>query len=176
MTKRMIGAAFLIVAMAAMGSASAHDDSSSDSSRCDTRTRYGHNNAGNTDQPGTHEHDSSSDVPLAGGYEVHQQSGHYVVRGPAGYVEVIGGGSYRGDPASAPGNFTFPGQGGLVQGEVDPGSGAPDADFNVSFFGPNADAAPTAIAADPAGWAQASYLSGCVNVAGTQVSQQSRPL
>ncbi len=64
------------------------------------------------------------------GVYVHSHTGHYVVRHDAFYVEVIGGGGYnRG------GN-----QGGVVQGEVDPGSGAPDADFNVgTFAGTNGD-------------------------------------
>lgn len=57
-------------------------------------------------------------VPLANGYEVWAPGGHYVVRGPDGYVEVVGGQGFN-----VNGN-----QGGYVQG------GAAGATFHANVF------------------------------------------
>jgi len=61
----------------------------------------------------------------AGLLYVHQHTGHYVVRNDYAYVEVVGGGGYSRPDA---------GQGGYVQGEVDPVAGGPDADFHGNAF------------------------------------------
>ena len=140
-----------------------HTDPNADPGRCDTWKRDGHT--------GGHGHDSGSDVALGdpAGTVLHAQSGHYVADNDHGYAEVVGGQSYRGPDDD--GN-DFPGQGGYVQGEIDPAGAPGDVDYRASFFGPNADAPPTD--GDVAGWAQESYLEVCVNAAGTQVEQESR--
>lgn len=155
MIRRMLSMA-VVAAIGLSGvAASAHDDPSPDGNRgagasdnnvkrCDTYYRSGHE-SGSGDNKHSEDHTApdydygdvgripeNNGVPAGAdtGVYVHSHTGHYVVRHDAAYVEVIGGGGYnRG------GN-----QGGVVQGEVDPGSGAPDADFNVgTFAGTNGD-------------------------------------
>lgn len=170
---RLLVAAGLAAALVA-GSAPAHQDPNSDpdtgtNRRCDTWYRPNHgtgdaeDNAGydeNTgqDNPGSHHDTAGSDIG-----PVHSQQGHHLVRDQAGYVEVVGGQGYDG-----PDNQ---GQGGYVQGELDPGSGAPDVDFHFNFFGPDIDRLP---AADPTAiqnWALAQDAFVCVNAANSRVCQ-----
>jgi hypothetical protein len=165
--KRVVAAFAVAVIAGASAGAFAHEDPNSETKaqRCDTWARNNH--------PGGHEHDSTSDVNLGDplGTEIHQQSGHYVLRSAPGYAEVVGGQSYRGPD---PDGNEFPGQGGYVQGEVDPVAGAPDADFNAAYFGPDADHPP---AADPTAiqnWADGQYGHVCVSVANNKVEQETR--
>lgn len=165
MAKRLILASLIIAVLGAVPFAQAHNDSA-DPKRCDNWYRDGHEApAGSRDD---HHHTSTSDVKPGdpANTSVHGQSGHYVVRNNYGYVEVVGGQSYKGPN---PQGKSFPGQGGFVQGEVDPGSGAPDADFNAAAFGPDTSHP----AADP-NWATGTYARGCANAAGNQAEQQSR--
>ena len=171
MKPRILAAAVLATIAFASAGAMAHPDPNADPQRCDRWWRPGHGTGtGNNNYP-SHEHQSSSDVVVGdpAGTRIHGQSGHYVVRNQYGYVEVVGGQSYRGpDPQ---GN-SFPGQGGYVQGEVDVAEGAPDVDFFAATFGPDDGQIPPD---DPVQWAVFDgYTKGCVNVAGQQVEQQSR--
>jgi hypothetical protein len=163
MMRRMLAMTALVAVALSGAAASAHDDSSPDGAaqRCDTWYRAGH-------QKGTPAHSEDHSAPdydygdvgyipqnQAGvpagtetGVYVHSHTGHYVVRHDAFYVEVVGGGGYnRG------GN-----QGGYVQSEVDPGSGAPDADAHADVF---------------AGTAGAMHAEdACVSVADNKVGNQ----
>ncbi|HVL32375.1 MAG TPA: hypothetical protein VM600_02215 [Actinomycetota bacterium] len=169
MPTRVFLALILTLAALVAAPAAAHDDQSPDAQRCDTWYRQGH--TATPTSKDDHHHASSSDIALndPAGTVIHAHSGHYVLRNRYGYVTVVGGGSYRGP---GPDGSPFPGQGGFVQGEVDPGSGLPDADFNVAAFGPDADHPPTG--GDVAGWARASYARGCVDAAGTRAEHESR--
>ena len=164
MLKRTIVATFIATVLASASFAAAdHTDPNADSTRCDTWKRDGHT--------GGHNHDAGSDIALGdpAGTVIHAQSGHYVADNDHGYLEVVGGQSYRGPD---PDDNDFPGQGGYVQGELDPAGGPGDVDFNAAFFGPNVDAPPTD--GDVGGWAQESYLHLCVSAADTKVEQESR--
>lgn len=133
------GAALLLVGSAPL--ALAHDDPSADpgsgaNKRCDSsNVRGGHEG---TAKP------TDVVVPLAGGYEIWAPGGHYVLRGPDAYVEVVGGQGYApwGD------------QGGFVQGEVDNG-GPVDVDFHAGTY---------------AGQENVAEAFACVNVADTRVA------
>lgn len=157
--------ATLVVAAATSGTATAnHDDSGDGTTRCDRWWRMSHTETA-TDKD-SHDHEASSDVEVAPGVVLHGHSGHYVVRTDAGYVEVVGGNAYRGpDPEGADSE----GQGGYVQGEVDAGSGTPDADFHANAFGPDDRQVPPS---DPAAWLLASHGGACGNVAGRRVAQE----
>lgn len=162
----MIGKRFLLLAAVAVAIASpavvrAHGDPNADPTSCDTWQRTGH----------AHDHPSSSDIPVpVNGGVIYSHTGHHGVRTNSGYVEVVGGGAYRGpDPD---GNF-FPGQGGYIQGEIDTGAGRPDVDFNVAYFGPNVDDPPSN-AGEVSPWVNGQYGKVCVNVAGTQVERETR--
>ena len=171
MKHRILAAAAVTAIALSAGGAFAHEDHNADPQRCDRWWRSGHGTGQNNGNYPSHEHGSSSDVAAGdpANSTFHGQSGHYVVRNDYGYVEVVGGQSYRGpDPQ---GN-SFPGQGGYVQGEIDPAEGAPDVDFFAAFFGPDDGQIPPG---DPVQWALLdAYGKGCVNVAGTQVEQQTR--
>lgn len=151
MKLRMVGAVAVVAIVGMMtASAGAHDDPSNDGNnnspkRCDTWYREAHarDAQGDADKipkddptgsdnprfdPNTghsEDHEHGFDQGETGPLYVHNHTGHYVVRSDAFYIEVVGGGGYSRD-----GN-----NGGYVQGEVDPGSGAPDADFHGNFFG-----------------------------------------
>lgn len=145
-------------------------------SRCDSWYRPGHD-TGTDGKPkdqykGSHEHESTSDIndlrPVAN-TEIHQQSGHYVVRNNYGYIEVVGGGTYKGP---TPQGKYLPGQGGYVQGEIDPASGF-DVEFLAAFFGPKTEAPPSG----PEGvvpFVTGSYGKACVDSSGHKVEQQTR--
>ena len=164
MKLRMIGAMAIVAIVGLVGaSAGAHGDHSADGNndsgkRCDTWYREGHakdaanrkDNNANFDESTGHseDHENEFDQGETGPVYVHNHTGHYVVRHDAFYVEVVGGGGYSRD-----GN-----NGGYVQGEVDPGSGAPDADFHGNFFGgTNGDM---------------HSEGGCVSVADTKVGDE----
>jgi hypothetical protein len=179
MVKRLFLACCILSVLGAASLAGAHGDDTADTTKCDTWWRSGHGTGTSQQNYPSHHHTHSSDTALGDPAHtvVHGQSGHYVVRNDLGYVEVVGGQSYRGpDPQ---GN-SFPGQGGYVQGEVDApnnpalGSNNHDVDFFAAVFGPDVDQPP---AADPAAiqdWAQGTYAKGCVDVAGQHQEQQSR--
>lgn len=159
MTRKLALAALAaIMALTVAQGASAHRDPTPDLNRCDTWSRPGHTTA-----PGTsHEdRDTSSDVN-GGAVYLHQHGGHYALRGEAFYVEVVGGQGYRGPSPSGQMN---PGQGGYVQGEVDPGMGVPDADFHTAVFGPDVDHPPAANPAAVQTWANGYNYLACINVA-----------
>lgn len=172
MTKRLVLTACVALALGAAPFALAHDDESKDTQRCDTWSRPTH--TPDEETPDSHHHTSGSDVVPPGepaGTRGHGHSGHYYVRNDYGYVEVVGGQAYRGPD---PDGNDFPGQGGYVQGEVDPGSGAPDGDFNLAFFGPDFDHLP---AADPAAiqaWVNGTYGKLCLNAGGQQQEAETR--
>lgn len=110
-----VGVALLLLGAPA---ALAHQDDTPDNkdTRCDKSTaRGGHDGEA---QPG------DLLIKLPNGYEIWAPGGHYVVRGPEAYVEVVGGQSYNRN-----GN-----QGGYVQGEVDRTGPGPDVDFHVNVF------------------------------------------
>ncbi|HEX9695269.1 MAG TPA: hypothetical protein VGB64_03030 [Actinomycetota bacterium] len=162
MKKIALAAVAAVLALSVAQGASAHRDPTPDSSnRCDTWWRNGH-----TTSPGSsHEHTASADIN-AGVVYVHQHGGHYVVRNEYAYVEVVGGQGYRGP---SPSGQTYPGQGGIVQGEIDPGMGIPDVDFHGNVFGPDVDHPP---AADPAAiqsWANGYNYLACVNAANSKI-------
>lgn len=179
MSKRFLIGACIAIAFGVVPAQAHKEHAGKETSRCDSWYRSGHftdaNADGKPDEPynGSHHHTSGSDIndlrPVAN-TEIHGQSGHYVVRNDYGYLEVVGGQSYKGP--NPQGKF-FPGQGGYVQGEIDPGSSAPDADFNAAFFGPKTEAPPS----DPNGvvpWVNGSYVKVCADSAGNRVEQQSR--
>lgn len=124
----------LLLATALAGpSAFAHEDYNDDGDRysarrCDTYYRDGHHGSSSTPRGARHSEDDTSefdngDPTGTGAVYVHNETGHYVVRGDGFYVEVIGG-SYTRDGLA----------GGFVQGEVDPVEGGPDADFHVGSY------------------------------------------
>lgn len=164
MTRKIaLAAVFAVLALSVAQGAMAHRDPSPDSgNRCDTWWRNGH-----TTGPGTsHDHKYQTDVDVAGVANIHNHTGHYGVRSDVGYVEVIGGQGYRGP---SPTGYTNPGQGGLVQGEIDAGNGTPDADFHANAFAPDVDHPP---ALDPAAlqsWANGYNYLACVNVANSRL-------
>lgn len=163
MTRKMaLAAVAAIMALAVAQGASAHRDPTPDQNRCDTWSRPGH-----TTGPGTsHDHTNpSSDQNLGAAY-VHNHGGHYVVRGDTFYVEVVGGQGYHGPSPTGQMN---PGQGGYVQGEIDPGSGAPDADFHANAFGPDADRPPAADPGAVQAWANGYNYLACLNVANSKL-------
>lgn len=130
--KRMLQVALTIATALSAGSAVAHDDPNGDGNRyseyrCDTYYRDTHESgatrATRHSEDDTSEFDAGDPTGTGAAY-VHNEPGHYVVRGNGYYVEVVGGGGYNRD-----GN-----QGGWVQGEVDPVSGLPDADFHVGSY------------------------------------------
>lgn len=171
MKRRILAAAALTAIALSSGGAFAHDDHNADARKCDSWWRRGHGTGNQNQNYPSHEHQSSSDINAGdpAGTSVHGQSGHYVVRNDYGYVEVVGGQSYRGPD---PQNHSFPGQGGYVQGEIDVAPGVPDVDFFAGVFGPDDGDIPPG---DPVQWAVLdAYAKGCVNVAGQQVEQQSR--
>lgn len=180
MRKRLIIGFCVAAVLGAVPTAYAHKEhAGKEIGRCDSWYRSGHftdgNNDGKPDENynGSHHHTSGSDIndlrPVAN-TEIHGQSGHYVVRNDYGYVEVVGGQSYKGPNPS--GKF-FPGQGGYVQGEVDPGNGAPDADFGAFFFGPKTEAPPSS-PDQVVPFVNGSYAKACVDTSGQRVEQQSR--
>ena len=166
--RHRILAAIAIVCTVALSAtvAGAHGDHNPDGNnnsdrRCDTyyRTTHESGSTANTKHSEDHEEPEFDDAPvlpgtpppnevlgLAGMY-LHRHTGHYVVRGDAFYVEVVGGGGYSRNGA----------QGGYVQGEVDAAEGAPDADFHTNTF------------ADPDG---THYEAACVSVADNKVGDE----
>jgi hypothetical protein len=124
--------ALCLLAGLASPSAFAHEDYNADgnrysTTRCDTYYRDGHYTGSTKANRQSEEHESEfdeGDVTGTGAVYVHNHTGHYVVRGDAFYVEVIGGGGNNRDGM----------QGGYAQGEVDPGEGMPDADFHGGAY------------------------------------------
>lgn len=179
MKKRFSIIACVAIVLGVAPIASAHKESSGkEVTRCDSWYRPGHDTGtdGKPTNPynGSHEHKSGSDInnlsPVAN-TTIHGQSGHYVVRNDYGYVEVVGGQSYKGP---SPAGKYAPGQGGYVQGEIDAGNGTPDPEFFVAGFGPKTEAPPS----DPNGvapWVNGTYAKACVyDGSSTRVEQQSR--
>lgn len=162
MTRKFALAAIAAVLMLTVAQgASAHDDPNTDpGNRCDTWWRNGHTTSPND----SHNHSGSADIS-AGGVTFHNHGGHYVLRTNAAYVEVVGGQGYRGP---SPSNQTNPGQGGYVQGEIDPVKNGPDADFHANTFAPDVDHPPS----NPnnvAAWANGYNYLACVNVEDSRV-------
>lgn len=181
MRKRFLIGTAVAVVLGVIPAANAHQEHAGKeaTARCDSWYRQGHfadaNNDGKPDEPynGSHHHKSSSDINdlnAVAHTEIHGQSGHYVVRNDYGYVEVVGGQSYKGP---SPQSKFFPGQGGYVQGEIDVANGAPDAEFFAAAFGPKTETPPT----DPNGvvpWVNGSYAKACVDASGQRAEQQTR--
>lgn len=128
--KRILAAAFL-AAIVASGAAQAGYVDTPDSNRCDTwyrsgnaadGTKYDDNNNGTTK-------DDGPATTISGNNQIVNESGHYVVRGDWGYVEVVGGADYR----RPLGDTTNGARGGYVQGEIETGP-ADDMDFHASTF------------------------------------------
>jgi hypothetical protein len=125
----VMGAALVLGGMAGPASANHDRTPETNAQRCDTWYRGGHGGGAGT----SHDHSAPNDEVSAGGITVHAHSGHYVVRGPGAYLEVVGG-SYYSTGSPQPG-LGAGNQGGYVQGEVDPGAPIPaDADFHFNFF------------------------------------------
>lgn len=164
MLARIALAVCLAGVLATTAATANHDDSTDGATRCDRWWRISHTES-STDRD-SHDHQASSDIEIAPGVTFHGHSGHYVVRSNAGYVEVVGGNAYRGP---APDGEVSDGQGGYVQGEVDAGSGTPDADFHADAFGPDDRQVPPS---DPAAWLLASHGGACVNAAGQRVAHE----